>query len=282
MDNHDDMLFSMLKECQNLSVFLDHIFGFLKRRTDFYQIKDDKNSPVGLPEGVAESLVRHTFYKYQAPKEHVIPSEDIPVVSEEVLIEDVNETACTELMENLTAGDKSIFTASESYNGQIFKEFCWSQNILDVDIFVKVPKDITAKDVCVYITPDSVTVKLKDGTTLLQGSLCQNIKHNEAIWSVVNNKIEIHLDKRKDMWWDCLFKGHKKLDVSTIDCSRPYEDLPEEAQVKIQELQWNQDRRLLGLPTSDELKMHKTLQKAWDAKGSPFSGPFDPSQVQFN
>ncbi|RZB54438.1 hypothetical protein BDFB_010200 [Asbolus verrucosus] len=65
--------------------------------------------------------------------------------------------------------------------------------------------------------------------------------------------------------------------MNQLDCSRPFEELPEEARVKIEEMQWNQERKKLGLPTSDEMAMHPILKQSWTCEGSPFSGPFDPS-----
>lgn len=47
---------------------------------------------------------------------------------------------------------------------------------------------------------------------------------------------------------------------------------------QIRELQWNQEQKLKGLPTSEELRNIEILKKAWNADGSPFKGQeFDPS-----
>lgn len=174
------------------------------------------------------------------------------------------------------------FSKSEAYNGGIFHNYCWSQTITEVDITVKVPEKFSKKNINVNIQSSSISVKLGDGTTLMEGDLCQKCKANEAIWSLDKQKLQIHLDKCQEMWWNCLVKAETKIDISKIDCSRPYDELSEEAQAKIEELQWNQERKRLGLPTSNELAMHTALKKSWNAEGSPFSGPFDPTLVQFN
>jgi hypothetical protein len=42
---------------------------------------------------------------------------------------------------------------------------------------------------------------------------------------------------------------------------------------------YEQDRKMRGLPTSEEEQQNELLRKAWDAEGSPFKGtPFDPSK----
>lgn len=163
----------------------------------------------------------------------------------------------------------------------MFDQYCWSQTISEVDIVVKLPDNVTRKDLLVDISPSFLTVKVKD-VVVISSELCHKCKANEAIWSIEGQKLQIHLDKCQDMWWNCLVKGEEELDLSKIDCSRPYEELSEEAQAKIEELQWNQERKRLGLPTSDEIALQETLKKAWNAKGSPFSGPFNPNAVSLN
>ena len=51
---------------------------------------------------------------------------------------------------------------------------------------------------------------------------------------------------------------------------------------------YEQQRKQMGLPTTEEEQQIDALKKAWDAEGSPFKGqPFDPSKFnlqggQFN
>lgn len=175
------------------------------------------------------------------------------------------------------------FSPSDSYNGAVYENYSWSQTISEVVIIVKVPPNITTKNLLVNISTQKLLIKLKQGDTVfLEGNLCQKCKHTDAIWSLDKEKLEIHLEKAYEMWWDCLLQSESKLDVTKLDCSRPFEDLSEEAQAKIQELTWNQERKRLGLPTSDELKMHEKLKQAWTAEGSPFKEPYDPKAVIFN
>ncbi|KAF7284590.1 hypothetical protein GWI33_021872 [Rhynchophorus ferrugineus] len=285
---HDDMLFNMLKECKTLPTFLDHMFGFLQRRTDFYFIARDANSPIGLPEGLAQSLTQHSFLKWK-PKndENVILQEnDIPpAINEEEVI--LNDEITTEV-ENLNIDyieepqqELNFFTNAENYNGATYENYCWSQNISDLDITIKLPDYFIVKDLSVKITTNTIDIRLQDDI-LLKGSLCQKCKNSDAIWSIDKQKLYIHLDKCREIWWDCLITTEDRLDLSKIDCSRPFEELSEEAQAKIEELGWNQERKRQGLPTSDELHKQEMLKKAWNAEGSPFVGPFDPDKVIFN
>lgn len=247
----------------------------------------DPNSPVGLPPGVAEAVLRQSFYKWM-PKNEAPGNEEEKIP--EAIVETEVETSPAE-EEVLPSKESQVvrqplqegFTSSEGYNGAIYENYSWSQSITEIDINVKVPPNITTKNLAIEILPSRISVKLKDsGTALLEGEFCNKCKHTDAIWSLDKSKLEIHLEKVSEVWWDCLIQGEPKLDLSKIDCSRPYEELSEEAQAKIQELTWNQERKRLGLPTSEELQMQEKLKRAWNAEGSPFKGPFDPNAVIFN
>lgn len=233
---------------------------------------------------MAEAIVRQSFYDWMS---HVAAKDSIPDAITETIVE---TSPIEEIIMEASAETHSVengklmqdFSSSESYNGAIYENYSWSQNITEVDIHIKVPPDVTAKNLLVNILPNEICVKIKNtNVTLLEGKLCNKCKHIDAVWSLDKCKLEIHLEKASEMWWDCLVHGEPKLDITQIDCSRPYEDLSEEAQAKIQELTWNQERKRLGLPTSEEIQMQEKLKKAWHAEGSPFKGPFDPSTVIF-
>lgn len=252
-------------------------------RTDFYIVASDVNSPVGLPPGLSEQVVKRSFYKWK-PQEKA-ENEEVPEAITEVEINNAStsdEVSVCPVQTNRPL-DSELFTSSESYNGAVYDSYSWSQTITEVDIIVKIPKNVNRRNLAVSITPNSLSVKIKGSDKpLLEGTLCKKCKHTDAIWSFDKSTLEIHIEKTVEMWWDCLLQSEPKLDLTRIDCSRPYEDLSEEAQAKIEELTWNQERKRMGLPTSDELIMQEKLKKAWNVEGSPFKGPYDPNAVIFN
>lgn len=94
-------------------------------------------------------------------------------------------------------------------------------------------------------------------------------------------KISI-LDKQKEIWWKRLFVGDSVIDLNQIDCSRPMEELSQETQSEINRIQFDEQQKLKGEFTSQQIQQQEMLRKAWDAEGSPFKGmPFDPNLVQF-
>ena len=53
----DDILMGILQHCEQVEPFLDAIFSFLARRTDFFQVMHDRSDKMGFPPGVAEKIV---------------------------------------------------------------------------------------------------------------------------------------------------------------------------------------------------------------------------------
>lgn len=47
--------------------------------------------------------------------------------------------------------------------------------------------------------------------------------------------------------------GEPKIDLSKIDCSRNLDEMGSEEQMKVQELMWNHQQKLMGKPTSEQI-----------------------------
>ena len=57
MVKFDNVFLSILQNCGKIEPFLDSIFFFLSRRTDFFQLMYSKNDKMGFPPGVAEKML---------------------------------------------------------------------------------------------------------------------------------------------------------------------------------------------------------------------------------
>lgn len=54
---YDSALMSILQDCGKLQPFLDSVFSFLARRTDFYILMKHERAKMGFAPGVAENMV---------------------------------------------------------------------------------------------------------------------------------------------------------------------------------------------------------------------------------
>ena len=71
---YDNALMGILQDCVKLPVFLDSVFSFLARRTDFYIImkQDDSSAKMGFLEREAEAMVMSVSYDHLICRLHYI------------------------------------------------------------------------------------------------------------------------------------------------------------------------------------------------------------------
>ncbi|XP_071553334.1 nudC domain-containing protein 3 isoform X1 [Temnothorax nylanderi] len=311
---HDQTFLHVIREEKNISNFLDAFFGFLYRCTDFY-VEADSEQKLGFPPGVAEKLVLSTMYKWKnttpslqkatlsdddstnssGTLDQLVLTRDescrfTPPVAQEIEIDsrdksnDVKPPSAQSLKTN---------HASDSYNGAVRENYVWTQTLSDLDVLVKVPEHIKASKDTVKIDISSSEIRIagkpsassanSEWDSIFDGKLSFKIRSGESTWSIEGNQINIHLEKAMERWWEALTVDEPKIDLNKIDCSKHFDDMAPEEQMKVQELMWNCQQKVLGKPTSEQIKMEGTLKQAWNAKGSPFQGtPYDPSILKYN
>ncbi|XP_026490835.2 nudC domain-containing protein 3 [Vanessa tameamea] len=309
-NKYDEIFTSILEKEKSILGFLSSIFNFLARRTDFYYVHDGFHTDMGFPPGVAEELVIKVLRKCDpknwsldkdeinneimcstvAQEVEVIAQEDeqemenVPEISKENA--ESNSAVKSDIKDNRSSFPEDyepplIVTQknSESYNGAIRENYTWSQTIMDIDVTIKLPPDIkSSKDLKVTLNPGDICVACRNGDIILKDKLPFKIKTIDSFWSLSENRLLIHLEKVQERWWNKLLNKEEEIDLSKIDCSRPLNELPEDSIAKVRELQWNQEQKLKGLPTSDEIRNIEILKKAWNAEGSPFRGTeFNPN-----
>ncbi|XP_008203807.1 nudC domain-containing protein 3 isoform X2 [Nasonia vitripennis] len=287
---HDPAFMEILREEKNIAGFLDSFFGFLYRCTDFY-VEAPPDQRIGFPPGVAEQLVLTSLRKWKNIKNL---SEFSPTKAEAVppAIEEVTVGGDGTIEEAKAKPQSSGPSVSDCYNGASYDNYRWSQSIGELDVVVRLPEEArTSKDVLVRLSAEEIEVAVKsseDGAeawkTLLKGRFSFKIKSSESYWCLEPGKhTSLHLEKASERWWESLVDGEPRIELSKIDCSRNLEEMAECEQMKVEELMWNQRRKLLGQPTSDQIRMEKIMQLAWNADGSPFKGTeYDPSILKFN
>ena len=60
----DNILLGILQNCEQIEAFLETVFCFLARRTDFFRLMQSKGQKYGFPPGVAEAMVMKVLIKF--------------------------------------------------------------------------------------------------------------------------------------------------------------------------------------------------------------------------
>ena len=119
------------------------------------------------------------------------------------------------------------------------------------------------------------------GNTLLEGEFYDKIKVDESSWSIEDgNKLIFLFEKADENVWKTILKGDDEIDTTKVDNSKKIDDFDEETQGGLRKVLYEQQRKNMGLPTTEEESQQEMLKKMWNAEGSPFKGtPFDPSKL---
>lgn len=312
----DNVLYQVLNHCSSsYEKFLDLIFSFLYRKTYFFKSAESDYGSPGLPPGLAEEMAKMIFKKYlqleterqndiisepvylQECREEIVettelePGYDIsstPITESASLVDNPEHDEDTLMKENHAKKDTDVSRTyydsnPECYNGASYDNYSWSQTVYDLDVQIKVPNFITnGKQVKVHISHTHLkaeVLKSSEWEVILDGQLSLKISTEGSVWTLDPGcHIDVHLEKAQEKFWEALLVGEPKINVQTIDCSKPYEDLCEEEQAKIQEVLYDHHQKRLGKPTIKETRVHEILKEAWDKENSPFKDQkFDPS-----
>ncbi|EDV96969.1 nudC domain-containing protein 3 isoform X2 [Drosophila grimshawi] len=297
LQRSDAMLMEILQEQKTITGFLDRVFGFLRRNTDFYHTKRDAADIIGFPKGMRDQILYGAMLRYDpecwlqtmtAESGISGSGEDAPPAIQEISVQ-------TEENRSSTKSSKAIkipgFEPVDFKNGAAFEHHCWSQTLSDLEIHVQLPREIkTYKQLCIDIKAQQIKVSSRASPehVILEGLLSQRIKHTDALWSIEDGRLLISCDKAKERWWERLFDGDDDIDIKKLDCERYIDELPQDSQLAIEKLRVQQmtaDQQQSSLQATDpeQAKTLERLRIAWDAEGSPFKGqPFDPSVVRMS
>ncbi|KLO17061.1 nuclear movement protein nudC [Schizopora paradoxa] len=140
----------------------------------------------------------------------------------------------------------------------------WQQQLGDVDITIQVPKGTRGRDLKVVISKTKLSVGLKGQDPIMEGELCKDIKVEDSTWTLEDQEIVlVHLEKVNSMtWWENVLKHHPKIDTKKIvPENSKLSDLDGETRGMVEKMMYDNQRKQMGLPTSDEQKKMEALEK---------------------
>lgn len=166
-----------------------------------------------------------------------------------------------------------------TYNGDTTEKYKWSQDINEVIVQVDLPKGSNAKSVSVDMKTKNLKIVVKaTGEELINGELFEKIHAEDSFWSIEDgNKLILTLAKASECIWKTIILGDKEIDPKTVDNSKRLDQFDEETQGHLHKVLYEQNRKLNGLPTTEEMEQQKLMEKVFNAENSPFKqNPYDP------
>ena len=166
-----------------------------------------------------------------------------------------------------------------TYNGDTTETYKWSQELTEVIVQIDLPPKTTAKQLAVDMKTKHLKVVLKStNTELVNGELFEKIVTEDSFWNIEDgNKLILTLAKASETIWKTVIKGDKEIDPKTVDNSKRLDQFDTETQGHLQKVLYEQNRKLNGLPTTEEMEQQKMMEKIFNAENSPFKDtPYDP------
>ncbi|KNZ61354.1 hypothetical protein VP01_1412g1 [Puccinia sorghi] len=192
----------------------------------------------------------------------------------------------------LSPEERTIYDEAESAREreeQAALPFTWKQSLQDVSLVIPVPPGTKARDLIVDMKKSKLLVGLKGQEPILDGKLCKEIKLEESTWTLDDNKeIHVHLEKINQMtWWENVLSHHPKIDTTKITPENSkLSELDGETRAMVEKmmvifyfsfllhsfvslgscalcflLQFDNQQKQMGKPTSDEQKKLEMLDK---------------------
>merc|ERR1711988_10335 len=237
----DGMLMNIAERRRGIDPLLDSVFGFLRRRTDFFK---------GASVEQAEKTVMESFKKHAAIAEREIAKEkkkeqekkkkaeaaaakkaekeqaEKAKVLEDpnndgMLIEEVteDEPAAEPVVDEAKGPDGEEESAEKkddedddpnklkpnAGNGGDMEKYSWTQTLEQLTVTVPVPKGIKGKEVICDIESSKIKLGVKGQEPILEGNLQKKVNAEDAIWTLEPNPagkcIVVTLEKSNQMEW---------------------------------------------------------------------------------
>eukprot|EP00434_Breviolum_minutum_P014598 symbB.v1.2.012870.t1/scaffold875.1/size155714/19 len=169
-----------------------------------------------------------------------------------------------------------------TWNGAITDKYYWSQSLQELTLEIEVGV-CKASEIKVDVTATRLTVT-KGTEVLLLGKLHEKVLPEESIWHLEDeHQVIISLQKSRESWWKCVLEGDPEIDTTKVESTRKLEEYDGETQGAIRKIMFDQNQKLQGKPSSDQIRTAEMMKDAWNAPGSPFRGTeFDPTLLNLS
>lgn len=135
------------------------------------------------------------------------------------------------------------------------QSYGWTQTPLEVNITLKLPSGVKARDLDVKLGTEECKVRLKAGAAnefLMEGKFVKPHRMDESNWWVDDGVLNVQLTKlKRSEWWMSVFEGHKEITWDQLQPEHPtyVEDLDGDTQAMVKKMMFDNQQRQRGLPT---------------------------------
>jgi flagellar biosynthesis GTPase FlhF len=136
-----------------------------------------------------------------------------------------------------------------SGNGGDLDKYRWIQTLEEVTVFVKLPDNITSKQLDIQMKASSLKIGVKGQTPIVDGALHKKIKTGDSLWTLETDgpkrTLQLTLVKVDGMnWWNCIIEGDPKIDTQKVEPENSkLSDLDSETRSTVEKMMFDQQQK---------------------------------------
>ena len=300
-----------IQQSQGIDNFFNNLFSFMRRKTDFFTLADksknivnqalekhlkdymdDKAREAALKAKeqeekrkreakAAEDAAKRKQGESTAQVEEVTDEEAERIIKEQEAKKKQTSDAEMKSESPKKEGDEEEESKDEkkenkgmkpnSGNGGDLDHYRWTQTLEEVTMFVKLPDNITSKQLDIQMKASSLKIGVKGQTPIIDGALHKKIKTGDSLWTLETDgpkrTLQLTFVKVDGMnWWNCIIEGDPKIDTQKVEPENSkLSDLDSETRSTVEKMMFDQQQKQKGLPTSEELEKKNKLKAFMDA-----------------
>ena len=289
-----------IQQSQGIDNFFNNLFSFMRRKTDFFTLADksknivnqalekhlkdymdDKAREAALKAKeqeekrkreakAAEDAAKRKQGESTAQVEEVTDEEAERIIKEQEAKKKKTSDAEMKSESPKKEGDEEEESKDEkkenkgmkpnSGNGGDLDHYRWTQTLEEVTMFVKLPDNITSKQLDIQMKASSLKIGVKGQTPIIDGALHKKIKTGDSLWTLETDgpkrTLQLTFVKVDGMnWWNCIIEGDPKIDTQKVEPENSkLSDLDSETRSTVEKMMFDQQQKQKGLPTSEEMQ----------------------------
>lgn len=223
-DIFDGLLMNIVQKSEGIDNFYDAVFGFMRRKTDFFSVPEKarttvldsfaKHAQLFKEDKDRQELIKRKQEEKRQKEEEQLKAQQKqaetkpaqPAPEPESKVEEITDEEAERLLaqEMGTSDDKKVEPTPDVSeekpegegdekddgtppligNGLRTDKYAFTQTLSDITINVFVPQGIKGKDLNVVVQQKHLKVQVKGQTPIIDGELPEKVNSEETIWTL--------------------------------------------------------------------------------------------------
>lgn len=293
-DKLDNVLLGLAQQVDGgVPSLLAAMFGFLRRRTDFYaQPAQAKEMADAAFQAQLERFEKAQAQQKQLREQQMAKQREREERENASRVEELEDDGDVAIPDATAAAEKASDIAPNTRvveevedeesagtmdkedigkllpnagNGSSTDKYSWTQTLSDVEARVAIPPGTRGRDLDVKVTATHLRIALKrTGEVLVDDDFHAKIHSDDALWTIEDgDTVVLTFDKMNQMeWWSRLLKGEREIATRKVQPENSkLSDLDGETRGVVEKMMYDQRQKEMGKPTSDEQQKQNMLSQ---------------------